>query len=190
MHHARNRSIAPSTIGLVGLVGLAAALAALPGCLPLGGGGDGGDDVDMKAGGDDAGGGVMPKFSSLYGDYLGNCKQCHTPSAPGRTSETEKTLDFTSAATAYTTLSTGKAMGLMGNHQGCNNMPFLTPGDPKKSLLFAVIDQPTRKAFDYPAIPDCDETAISDMTVKVGTPPSDAFVLALKDWITGGAKND
>ena len=31
----------------------------------------------------DGGGMVQATFTSLYGDYLGNCKQCHAPGAPG-----------------------------------------------------------------------------------------------------------
>ena len=79
--------------------------------------------------------------------------------------------------------------GLVGNHAGCNGAPFVRATS-AQSLLLAVLDGPTRKAFDDPAFPMCDEAAISDETVKVGEAPSPAFVLALKQWIDDGAKND
>lgn len=134
----------------------------------------------------DGGGTVQATFTSLYGDYLSNCGHCHAPSAPGRTSDIEQSLDFTTRATALTSLR-GSATGLVGNHTGCNGVPFLasTPG---KSLLLAVLDQPTRQAIDLsPGHPDCDIDMISDETVKVGSPPSTEFVAALKMWISDGA---
>lgn len=140
--------------------------------------------------GPDGGGGMVEAtFTSLYGDYLGNCKQCHAPNAPGRTSDTEQTLDFTSRSTALTTLR-GMASGLVGNHTDCNGVPFLA-ATPAKSLLVAVLDQPTRQAIDLsPGHPGCSVDTISDETVKVGSQPSAEFVTALKTWITGGAQDN
>src|SRR5262249_24847561 len=116
-------------------------------------------------------GGVTASFQSLYGDYFGNCKQCHAPGAPGRTADIEQTLDFSTAGTAYSTIKTGMAAGLMGNFAGCNGVPFVgaTPGG---SLIVAVVDQPTRQAFDVTGHPMCDVDSISDETVKVGSAPS------------------
>ncbi len=136
----------------------------------------------------DAGGGVTATFTSLYGDYLSNCKQCHAPGAPGRTSDIEQSLDFTTKAMAYTTLK-GTATGLMGNFMACNGVPFLAAAA-KDSLLLASLDQPTRNAFDYTAVPGCDSSTITDETVKVGSAPSAEFITALKDWVTAGAPND
>ena len=139
--------------------------------------------------GPDGGGMVQATFTSLYGDYLGTCKQCHAPAAPGRTSDTEQTLDFTSRSTALTTLR-GMASGLTGNHLDCNGVPFLA-ASPGKSLLVAVLDQPTRQAIDLsPGHPGCAVDTISDETVKVGSQPSADFVTALKSWITGGAQDN
>jgi hypothetical protein len=139
---------------------------------------------------DGGGGTVEAKFSSLYGDYLGTCKNCHSPNGPGRTSDIEKTLDFTSRATALTTLR-GTASGLIGNFMACNGVPFLaaTPGN---SLLVAVLDQPTRQVIDLPGHADCDADSIPDETAKVSgsPPPSAEFIAALKTWITNGAMND
>ncbi len=138
---------------------------------------------------DGGGGMVQATFTSLYGDYLGNCKQCHAPSAPGRTSDTEQTLDFTSRSTALSTLR-GMASGLTGNHTDCNGVPFLA-ATPARSLLVAVLDQPTRQAIDLsPDHPGCAVDTISDETVKVGSQPSADFVTALKTWITGGAQDN
>jgi hypothetical protein len=157
---------------------LAIGLAALAGC-PA--------STDTPDGG---GGTVTASFTSLYGDYLGKCKQCHAPGAPGRTSDTEQTLDFTSRSTALNTIKTGMAAGLVGNHTGCNGTPFIS-STPAKSLLVAVIDQPTRQVIDLsPGHPNCDVDSITDATVKVGSQPSTDFVTALKDWITAGATDN
>jgi len=131
-----------------------------------------------------------PKFSSLYSSYLNQCASCHAPGAPGRTSDIEQTLDFSTAATGYTTLTTGMALGLTGNQKGCNMTPFVVNGKPAQSLLVATLDSATRTAFDLPASPNCDSSAISDETVKVGSAPSEAFVVALKQWVTDNAPNN
>lgn len=138
---------------------------------------------------DGGGGMVQATFTSLYGDYLGNCKQCHAPGAPGRTSDIEQTLDFTSRTTALSTLR-GMATGLTGNHTDCNGVPFLA-AVPAKSLLVAVLDQPTRQAIELsPGHPGCAVDTISDETVKVGSQPSADFVTALKTWVASGAQDN
>ena len=130
---------------------------------------------------------VTASFQSLYGDYLGNCASCHAPSAPGRTSDIEMTLDFSTKATAYTTLTTGKATGLTGPPMACNGVPFISKGKPQLSLALAVLDGSTRMTFDYTSAASCDKLTITDETVKVGSAPSAAFVTAFRDWITNGA---
>lgn len=136
---------------------------------------------------DASGGGMVEaKFTSLYGDYLGKCKQCHAPGAPGRTSDIEQTLDFSTRATALSTLKTGMATGLVGNQAACNGVAFLA-ATPDKSLLLAVIDQPTRQVIDLSPHVTCDIDSITDATVKVGSQPSAVFVIALKTWIGNGA---
>ena len=139
---------------------------------------------------DAGGGGVTATFTSLYGDYFQECKACHEPGAPGAgAAGIETTLNFTSKATAYTTITTGMAMGLDGNQMDCNTVPFVgdTAAD---SLILAVLDQPTRNAFDLSTHASCDMDAITDETVKVGSAPSAAFIAALKEWIGDGAPNN
>jgi len=143
---------------------------------------DAGDSPDLKPA-------VEAKFSSLFADYFGQCASCHAPGAPGRTADIETMLDFSTQAMAHKTITTGKAAGLMGNHAGCNMVPFIQP-TAAKSLIVAVVDQPTRMLFDLTGSPNCDATAISDATVKVGAPPSVEFVAALKQWVDAGALND
>ncbi len=131
----------------------------------------------------------QPHFSSLYSTYLANCAQCHAPGAVGATSTTEKSLDFATQAAAYTSLS-GTATGLTGNQQACNGVAFVVKDKPASSLLLAVLDSATRTAIDLTATPNCDHNAISDMALKMGTPPSAAFLTALNTWIANGAPND
>jgi len=132
---------------------------------------------------------IGPNFTSLYANYLDDCAECHAPGAPGRTADTEQTLDFSTKATAYTTLKTGMAAGLTGNVAGCNGSNFLaaTPG---ASLLLAVLDQPTRNLYDDPAHSMCDMDAITDETARLSTAPSAAYIQAMKDWITAGSPNN
>jgi len=132
---------------------------------------------------------VEATFTSLYADYFGNCKQCHSPAGPGRTSDTEQTLNFTTRGSALTALKTGMASGLVGNFMACNGVSFIgaTPG---ASLVVAVLDQATRQTIDLPGHANCDASAIADMTVKVGSQPSASFVTALKTWITNGAMDN
>jgi hypothetical protein len=174
--HPTNR-----TAALAAAAGLAMTLLAI-GCQPA--------ETTADGGPDSGGGTVEATFTSLYADYFGNCKNCHAPGALGRTSDIEQTLNFSTKAMAYTTIKTGMATGLTGNHTGCNGAAFLgtTPG---KSLILAVLDQPTRQAIDLsPALPNCDIDSITDATVKTGKQPSAAFVTALKTWITNGAPNN
>jgi len=118
-------------------------------------------------------------FSGLYGDYFQQCLACHTPDAPGRTSITETTLNFSSESSAQNTISGGSAAGLSGNQTGCNGVAFV--GDtPESSLILAAIDDSTRANF---AEGDCTAESISDMTVKVGFAPDAQFVADLKAWI-------
>ena len=77
----------------------------------------------------------------------------------------------------------------MGNFSACNTVPFID-AQPGRSLILAVLDQPTRQLFDLPAHPNCDVNTISDETVKVGSAPSAAFIAALKGWLQAGAQNN
>ncbi len=129
--------------------------------------------------------GVQPTFTSLYGDYFQTCKNCHAPGAAGMTSDTEKTLDFSTKAMAYTTLK-GMASGLTGNFADCNGVPFIGT-TPANSLVMATLDQTTRQAFDQGA---CGMDSVTDETVKAGSQPSAAFIAALGQWITAGAPNN
>lgn len=129
----------------------------------------------------------QPHWSSLYSTYLVNCKQCHAPSAPGGTSDTEKTLDFSTAAQGYSTVSGGSASGLQGNFAGCNGTKFVVAGHPEQSLLVAALDSSTRSSFSSGS---CTSDTISDETVKQGAAPPAGWMTALQQWITNGAPND
>ena len=138
-------------------------------------------------GGADLGGGTpQPKWSSLYSTYLNNCAQCHSPSGPGRTSDIEQTLDFSSATTGYNTLM-GSASGLAGNQGACNGVRFVVAGHPEQSLLVAALDSSTRASFSSGA---CNQDGVTDETVKQGAQPPAGWVAALQQWITDGAQNN
>jgi mono/diheme cytochrome c family protein len=133
------------------------------------------DDVAIPAAG----------FSALYNGYLGQCASCHAPGAPGYTGNIEKTLDFSTEATARSTLRSGSASGLEGNVQDCNGVAFV--GETyDTSLIAAVLDQAVRSSIALGAGGACNGDTITDMTVKAGEPPA-GFLGDLKGWIDGGA---
>ena len=134
--------------------------------------------------------GVQATFTSLYGNYFGNCAECHAPGSRGdEFPGIEKTLDFTTKGTAYMTITMGMASGLQGNFEGCNGVSFVE-STPAQSLIVAVLDQSTRQAFDLSGHPDCDVDSITDETLRVSAQPSSAFIAALKSWIQQGAPNN
>ena len=133
---------------------------------------------------------VEANFSSLYNSYLQKCSACHIPAVASSMEGIETSLDFTSVQTAYKTITTGKASGLTNNQEACNGVAFIDTKNPAKSLLVASIDKKTRASFDLGAS-GCDESAITDMNIKLGNSEApDGFVAALLDWIKAGAKND
>ncbi len=127
-------------------------------------------------------------FSGLYDGYFKKCGDCHAPGNPANQEDIETTLDFSSAAKAHATLTTGSAAGLASPYDGCNGVPFVAQSDPGKSLILAVLDEDTRKTIDLGG-KDCGADTISDMTLKTDEPPA-GFISALKTWISGGAAND
>ncbi len=146
----------------------------------------GGTDLEGGGGWDTSGGGGS--FDPLYNAYLYRCAFCHAPGGPGRTSDTEATLDFTTVDTAYSTIRWGSASGLQGNQEACNGVPFLGPTY-EQSLLAAVLDEEVRAAFMAPGRPECNgqEGVVSDMTLKVGSAPSSTFLQSLREWVHAGA---
>jgi hypothetical protein len=124
-------------------------------------------------------------FDTVYSTVLSkNCKGCHGPNAPGyNPGDTESTLDFTTADTAYTTL-LGKAAGLSGNSAACNGVSFVVPGNAAGSLLMASIDATTRRAF---VSGGCNKDTVAAMEGRGGA-LSAAQVEAVRSWISGGAK--
>lgn len=125
-------------------------------------------------------------FAGLYSGYFQNCAQCHAPGAPGRTSDIEATLNFATEAEAHQSITQGSASGLVGNQQACNGVRFLGASY-ETSLVVAVLDENVRHGFSLASHPGCDADAISDMTVKVGYPPSASFLHNLAAWIEAGA---
>jgi hypothetical protein len=137
--------------------------------------------------GPDGGTGATNSFTFLYGDYFGNCGRCHAPGAPGRTSDIEQNLDFTSKATAFTSITSRMSNVPMGNFTGCNGQRFVN-ADPSKALILAVLDESTRAAFDIGA--NCGMDDVSDETAKVASAPSATFVAGLKSWLQAGSPNN
>lgn len=127
-----------------------------------------------------------PTAQGLYDSYFNKCSSCHAADAPGKTSQTEQNLDFTTAETMKTSILL-KAAGMQGNQEGCNGVPFIEPGNADGSLLVAVLDEEVRKAFDNSKYPNCDGTSISAMDNRVGGPPDAAVMAELKQWINNGA---
>lgn len=125
-------------------------------------------------------------FGSIYASTeFQMCSGCHAPGAPGRVQGIEATQDWSTRDKAYASLM-GEASGLIGNFAGCNGVPFIG-ATAEESLLVAVFDEQVRENFMVASTPDCTGDAISDMTLKIGTPLSTEVLNQLKDWINDGA---
>lgn len=123
-------------------------------------------------------------FSSAY---FQECGGCHAPGAPGFTDGTEATQDWSTRDEAFTSLQ-GVASGLIGNFQGCNDVPLI--GDtPENSLLVASLDETVRQNFSVSGFPDCNLNTISDMTLKIASDLDPVDLDLLKTWISNGAPN-
>lgn len=170
------------TVRWIAGMGLALACSACGGAETDGGTGGGSD----SGGGVTDTGGTGGAFQSLYAGYFQNCRSCHVPGAWGSYAGIERTLDFSTIETAYTTLTGGRASGLVGNQEACNGVRFVG-ATYETSLVAAVLDENVRASFSDPDHPGCDADAISDMTVKVGSAPSSSFLNALANWINSGA---
>jgi hypothetical protein len=145
-----------------------------------------GDTLDDLA--TPGGGGDGATFTAIYtSDEFGKCASCHAPGAPARTADTEATQNWSTKASAYSSLQ-GKASGLIGNSAACNGVPFLgsTAG---KSLLVASLDGDVRRAYDNPTFPNCNADTISDQTLKIGG-LSSQVLQDLEDWVDSGAPNN
>ena len=121
-------------------------------------------------------------FDNLYSSYLNKCANCHAPNAMGRTPDTEKSLDFSTADTAFASLK-GAAAGLQGNVLACNGVAFIG-ATYETSLLAAVLDENVRANFKSG---QCDQDAVTSMTNKLKVDPPAGFLDALKSWIDSGA---
>ena len=125
--------------------------------------------------------GPEDSFTQLYNAIGSQCAGCHAPGAAGNTPGTEQTQDWSSAASARTSLQ-GTASGLMGNFEACNGVPFI--GDSvETSLLVAAFDEDVRADFTVASNPDCNADTISDMTLKIGGPLSDQELTLLKQFV-------
>lgn len=120
-------------------------------------------------------------FESLYASStLQMCQDCHAPGAPGFTSGTEATQDWSSANAALSSLQ-GTASGLEGNFAPCNGVPLIGATS-STSLLIAVLDPDVRASFSVAGFPDCTADAIADETLRVGAVPA-TLLQDLKDFI-------
>jgi hypothetical protein len=141
-----------------------------------------GDTLDELAGDGDA------TFTSIYEQIGSDCSECHAPGAPGRTAGIESTQNWSTRASALSSLR-GDASGLIGNFAGCNGEPLLR-SSADQSLLVASLDDDVRANFESPDNPDCNGDAVSDQNLKLGSPLSGSVLQNLKDWVDSGAPDN
>lgn len=131
-------------------------------------------------------GGTSSDFAAIYESATFQmCKDCHAPGAPGFTEGTETTQDWSTRASAFTSLK-GRAAGLVGNFAGCNGVPLVgtTSG---ASLVVAVLDTGVRAGFSVATAPGCKASAITDETLQGRAGRVPAGVLQdFKDFIDDG----
>jgi len=165
-------------------MGILAAGLLATGCFDFGT--ESGSDV---LGGTDAGSDTSAStgLAALHDSYLKHCANCHAPGAPGATSGTETSLNFSTVETTRRTLK-GQAAGLTGNQQGCNGVPFLG-ATWQDSLLAAVLDENLRPNFVAPGHPECNGAtgAVSRMDIRISEPMPASFLADLRAWIEAGA---
>lgn len=149
--------------------------------------GCGADPVDDLDGDGD---GSAATFTSIYNSSeFQKCRDCHAPGAPGRTAGIETTQNWSTKEAAYSSIKTGRAMGLIGNFEACNGVPLIG-ATAEQSLLVAALDEDVRADFMSASAAGCDGDAISDMTLKIGGPLSSSTLSRLKAWIAAGAPNN
>jgi len=93
-------------------------------------------------------------FPALYTSYLNQCANCHAPGAPGATSTTEQTLDFSSGEHGRGEPE-GPGLGPDGQPQDCNGggVPGRdVRGEPAGQR---VLDQSVRSAIAITSNPKC-----------------------------------
>ena len=124
-------------------------------------------------------------FATIYElDLVSECVDCHAPGADGFVDGVEATQNWSDIETAYASLQ-GTAPGLIGNFQGCNDVPLI--GDsPETSLLVAVLDEDVRAEFSLPDYPDCNADGIADMSLKISGDVDEVELEMLKAWISAG----
>jgi hypothetical protein len=142
-----------------------------------------GEAVDELPGAGGSGSGPATGFAPVYAEFR-RCAECHAPGAPGRSPDIESTQDWSTQATAFASLKRNAA-GLQGNFEGCNGVPLIG-ASADKSLLVASLDADVRERFEV-SVATCTPEAISDQTLKLSPPISDAAISALKAWIDDGA---
>jgi cytochrome c5 len=139
-----------------------------------------GDTLDDALDGDGA------TFTSIYEGET--CSGCHAPGAPGRVTGIEATQNWSSRATALSSLQ-GNASGLIGNFQGCNGVPLIG-SSADQSLIIASLDFDVRAGFSAPGFPDCTADAIADQSDRVSGGLPAGWLDDLKDWIDAGTPNN
>lgn len=123
-------------------------------------------------------------FGEIYADSTFQmCTDCHSPGAPGQTTGTEATQNWSSRNAAFSSLQ-GNASGLVGNFAACNGVP-LVGATASTSLIVAVFDPSVRSSFSVQGFPGCTGTAITDETLRVGA-ISAAALQQLKTFIDDG----
>jgi len=126
---------------------------------------------------------ITPSFASIYTNVLSQaCIQCHVPGTSVYINNNVH-LDFTSASTAYSSLTGLTSSGVSSS--SCNGIKYVTPGSPSSSYLAAVLfaDYNTSGfAGDSGCTPYA--THLSDQNI------SSAEETAIIAWINAGAANN
>jgi hypothetical protein len=91
-------------------------------------------------------------FTDIYTNTLsGQCVACHQP---GSSNNDESTLDFTSQANAFTTLTTGTVVGEQ-KAPTCGKMPLVIANDPADSYLMGTLFADYYKGSNFNNDADC-----------------------------------
>ncbi len=128
---------------------------------------------------------VSADFNSIYTEILSkNCVQCHEPEGSATVNNFVQ-LDFSTASSAYQTLTTETSTGVAANTNGqCFGVPLIVKSSPTESYMLATLSTQYNHTNFYKT--DCSPYLPDAHGATVSASDLDAIV----KWIQDGALNN
>ncbi|MFZ9519013.1 MAG: hypothetical protein ACO3A4_00905 [Silvanigrellaceae bacterium] len=123
----------------------------------------------------------LSTFSGLYSAYLKDCGQCHSPDNVAY-KDNVKNLDMTTEDAAYNSLKLNQAIARFAG-LGCESLKYVEPGSSANSILYAMMDAPTKEAMTG----SCKPYLHTRSGGGDANDPTDEQKQKIKEWIDKGA---